>query len=663
MKKYRCLKNLPLAAGLLAASFFCGVPARAGQELERAHEAAARGSESRAFDIAMEGLKTAPDDRELFLYAVELLPDRSPGRAGALASAAAARLAGKPEDYAGYLGLCKAMRISGKAAEAVANCRKALETDPTAYPVYRELGLTYAAAGNPRKAAETLAQGVEISSSSYQAHYHLAKVLEKRGDSTRAAASYSSGLALLKNKTSLDAGYYRAMMKAGLKRTSVKKRTARARIPKPAPHRENKELAAACMIKFRGEFLNDNLGTALAASDTCLDYAPSDPDLAAERAPLMVRLGKYEEGVAEYERAASLYSGNRPASAFCRIKAAETWIKLGKQDNALAQYRLALKAAPQDMNALEGLAAALEARSDPAGSLEIYEEILRLEPGNKRARTRKEEIKVATLTSEQILSELKLRNALEGKRTGLLPEDRKLYKAIKAAEISGAVDYLKKKVRYSRGLIIAHKTEDGTRLLLSGAGYRAYVSRVSREAVKFFETEGIGLREIFKLRTPAGEQIFDKAGKLTAEGEELWRKSVPGTKNWLLPYEPVPASPLAIQADKDISEAEKMGYKEISEPEYLWLLRYTDCPEDLMRTSPLNMKTANDGIRLRYLLCSVMNAPCMNQINMSMPLAIDDYRNNKTDIPDTKTSTSFFGTGGIKKHRLCEDGKVWGYEK
>lgn len=647
-------KKLTAAAILLAALL---APAGAADELNRAREAAALGSEARAFDLAMEGLKASPKDRELFLFAVELLPENSPARAKQLSAAAGGALAKDKSDYAWYLGACKALRVLGKGPEALSNCKKALELDPTAYPVYRELGLTHAAAGNPRKAAETLAQGVEISSSSYQAHYHLARVLEKRGDLSRAGASYRRALALAKTDAGLEAGYYRARIKAGVKRTDLKKEKVRGKLAEPAAP-QRKQLAAACLAKFREEFLKDNLGMALQQSDACLKFSPSDPGLAAERAPLMVRLGKYDEGVAEYERAAGLY-GLNPAAALLRIKAAETWQKLGRPEKALAQYRLAAAANPQDMNALKGLAAAQEARSDFSGAMGTYAEILKLEPGNARARARREELKASTLTSAQIMEELKLRQAFDEKKTALQPEDIKLFKAIKAAEIDGAVDYLRKKVPTARGVYISTATPEGTRLLLSGAGYGVYLSHTSRDAVKFFEAEGVGMREIFKLRTQAGAPIFDPSGKLTAEGEDFWRRSASGQKTWLLSYEPVPSSPQALQANKDVAEAEKSGYREISEPEYLWLLRATDCPEEVLQKNPINLKVINDGARVRYLLCYIDNTVCFNPLNAKLPGYIEAYRAGDDQISDAKTSTAFFGSGAVKKRRFCENGKVW----
>jgi len=646
------------AALLLSACLLPAAPARAAGELERARAAAALGSEARAFDIAMEGLKAAPGDRQLFLYAVEQLPEGSAPRARQLALAAADRLAKDPADYAGHLGVCRAQRALGKTQEAVANCRKALELEPTAYSAYRELGLTYAAEGNPRKAAETLAQGVEISSSNIQAYYHLGRVLEKRGDHVRAAASYKKGIALPGGGTGGDAAYYRALLRAGLRRAEAGMRRARAAAAR-ASGPERKRQAGACMQKFRDEFLKDNLGMALEQSEACLKLSPSDPDLAAARAPILVRLGRYEEGGREYERAAGLYGAAGQPAALSRLKAAETWQKLGKPDEALAQYRLAVQASPQHLDALKGLAAALEARSDFSGAAETYDAILALQPADARARTRREELRSSALSNEQILRELKLRSAVPADKTMLLPGDIKLFKALKAAEIDGGVDYLKRKAPSAAGLMFRHETPEGPRMLMTGHGYKVYNFHATRDAVKFFEAERVDMRDIFKLRTRSGDPVFDKAGKLTQEGETLWRGLVPGSKTWLLTYEPVPESPQALQANKDISAAEKEGYREISEPEYLWLLRATDCPEDVMAQPPVNLRVISDGARVRYLLCYSPGSLCMNPINEKLPPYIESYRSGNDDLSGSQVHSGFFGSKAAKKMRFCENGKIW----
>jgi len=363
--------------------------------------------------------------------------------------------------------------------------------------------------------------------------------------------------------------------------------------------------------------------------------------------------------VKEYGRAAVLYGSPGKMAAFCRIKSAETWIKIGTPAKAVEQYNLALAANPGDLNALKGLAAALEARSDLSGALAVYETILKLSPSEGRIRARCEEIKAARLTVDQMLAELLLRQAIDARKTALLPDDIKLFKTMKAAEIGGAVDFLKARAPSFRGLTVEKKNPEGSKLLLTGAGYKAYNFYATRDAVKFFEAQGVGLREIFKLRALNGAPLFDAAGKLTAEGEDVWRKAAPGEKTWLLTYEPVPQSPAAQQAEKDMSEFTAQGYEEISEPEYLWLLRLTDCPPEVLTADPLNMKIITDGARMRYFVCFQEQALCMNPMNKVLPADIASYRNGTTDVSESNASTAFFGTGAVKRHRLCENGKIW----
>ncbi len=651
---------------ILSLAVFSAAPARAAAapagDLARVRQAAQRGSPSGAFDIAVLSLGGNPEDRELLLLATELMPENSPARARRLAAAAAAYIVRHPQDYAGYVGACKSMRALHNRAEALTDCRKALEADPTAYPPYRELGFTYAAAGSPREAAETLEQGVEISSTSFQARYYLGRLMEKRGNTVRALASYRKALALARASRAPDAPYYLILIRSGLKRAELSARKPLRRRPGPRA-KTGKEGLEACKEKFREEFLKDSLGTALRQSDSCLKLSPSDPDLAAQRAPLMVRLGKYEEGVKEYERAAALYGPKNPAYTLCRTKAAETWLKLGSPAGAIEQYKLALEASPKDLEVLKGLAAAQDSVSDIPGAMATYSAITALEPQNDNARTRLEELKDASLTDDQILAELKLRGAADQKETGLDPDAKGLFRAITAAELAGAVDYLHRNAPDTRGVYMRHDSGGRTRLLLTGDGYKLYVSLLTRDAIKFFEKEGLDFRTIFQLRTEKGDPVFDKNGRLTPEGEELYRAAVPGKKTWLLPAEPVPASPQARaseEAEKEIAALRAKGYEEISEPEYLWLLSATRCPESTLKSSPVNaVVQLFDGARQRYLLCFDANSLCKNGCNDKLSSFIAAYRNNDAAGIGSDGSTAFFGTGGVKHNHFCEGGEVW----
>ncbi len=618
---------------------------------------------------AAAALKASPGDRAALLRAVELLPDSPPS--ADLDASARLLLSKAPSDFAGYLALCKVLRGSARPEEAVANCRRALELEPTAYPPYRELALAYAAAGEKARARETLEQAVELSSASYKARYDLAALLERSGEAAAALPHYRKAAALAAADKGPDGAYYAARARGGLRRTQAAPRKARAdrkktpaaaAAPAPAPGADP-GAGQACRKKAGDLAEAGDTAGALAQSELCLKQLPSSPALAAMRAPLLVRLGRYEEGVAEYERAARLYASTPPLSAFSRIKAAETWLKLGSPARAIEQYRLALKTAPSDLNALRGLAAAQEKTSDLKGASETYAAILKAEPSDARARTRLEELRAASLSDAQVLEELRLRLAVPESRASLLPEDKRLFEAIFAAELGGGVDLVKARAPGTKGLVARRKAGEGARLVLTGAGYKAYVSFATMDAVKFFEEEGVGLREIFQLRTLSGDKIFDQAGKLTPEGEELWRRAKKGEKTWLLPFDPVPQSRESKQSEEAAAQMAQWageGYTEISEPEYLWLLKATACPDSTLKSPPVvAAKEIFDGIRNRYLLCTEGNKPCMNQCNSRLPEYIASYRSSGPEAAEARhVHGAFFGTGA-KKRKYCVDGEVW----
>ena len=312
-----------------------------------------------------------------------------------------------------------------------------------------------------------------------------------------------------------------------------------------------------------------------------------------------------------------------------------------------------------ELPALKGLAALMEAKSDFKAALDAYEAITKLEPSNRQARTRADELRTGFMTNEQILEELRFRKVLEPAQTVLQPADIKLFRALRAAEIADGVEFVRGRVQSERGLFVERKSPDGIKVLLTGAGFKVYSDLATRDAVKFFEKQKIDFREIFKLRSSAGDPVFEKNGQLTPEGAEVWRKGRAGAKNWLLSYEAVPESPKAVQANKDIAEAQAQGYREISEPEYLWLGRATNCPEDVLKKDPLNLRHISDGARVRYMLCFIKESACMNPVNEKLPVFIEDYRAGNTEVPTGGTSSNFFGTGGTKKYRFCEKGRIW----
>ena len=230
---------------------------------------------------------------------------------------------------------------------------------------------------------------------------------------------------------------------------------------------------------------------------------------------------------------------------------------------------------------------------------------------------------------------------------------------IRAAEAAGAVELLRRKFPGNSRLYY-EENENGIKIRLTLEGYNAYARAVSRDAVKYFEGKGISLREIFKLRDSNGDPIFDKTGQITPEGLNAWSLAKnTGKITWIFSYQPVPGSKKQIQSTREIIQLSKIGYREISEPEYLWLLKATNCPPDVLASPQVKLKEVNDGAINHYLICyQPMPSPCATVHNEGLPAMIEGYRQGNTEIADGYSS-SFFGTGGVKRHRLCEKGKLW----
>ena len=647
-------------------------------------------------DAAVAALKKNPADKDLYLCALELLPDSlsSPAdnKSGPDAEAfrtITIRALKKEKDFYGYyLGLCKLQRAGGETKEALLNCKKALELDATPYAVYRELGLTWARNGNTAKADEMLSQGVELFANTYRAYFDRAALRENSGETKTALADYLKALSLLKEPGTVRQLRDAAVMSARIKELSTREKSqplTQTPAQPSQPAKKTKDTAAgggasaispstdtlagapsaadieSCARDFRLELTAASYDAAERSSARCLKLSPLDPELRKDRAALLVRLGRYEEAIGQYARAGELYK-NRPMRAFCQVKTAEILLKLGLGADAEKTYKAALETSSGDLNALKGLAKIYEERGDLRSAAAVYAKILSTEPANAEARLRLSEIETELTPPEQALADLKQRKAVDSQKPAAGPEDIKLFKDITAADRDGAVDYIKRRHPSLRGLVLERPGVIGPRLVLTGEGYRHYLSFLSQEAIVFFEGKSITLREIFALRDNSGAPLFDKAGKLTAEGAAALRLARKGQKSWLLTYEPVPLSPLAEKANMEIQTARGQGYEEISEPEYLWLSRATNCPEDIILAPPMNAKRINDGARIRYMICFRGFAPCLNSVNKSLPNYIEAYRSGKTEISDSRTSTAFFGSGAVKKLRLCENGKIWSGE-
>jgi tetratricopeptide (TPR) repeat protein len=347
-------------------------------------------------------------------------------------------------------------------------------------------------------------------------------------------------------------------------------------------------------------------------------------------------------------------------TAFCHVKTAQAYFKLDNPAKAVQYYTKALEINKTDLNALMGLAAACDARNDFKTAGDLYTRVLKAEPGNAKARERLEEINYSRLSSSQTLEELRERGAADNKNPSPSPEDLKLLSAIRLAERNGAVDYLRSKSALTGGLILEKQEQDHVKLLLTLAGYRTFQGYMTRDAISLFEKKGISLRDIFTLRDLKGRPVFDPGGRLTEEGMKTYSQARTGEKTWLMHYEAVPTP----EEEKLTAEAVKLiasGFREISEGEYLWLMKVTDCPDDVLKAEPCGIRSLKMQKTVKYFLCYLSPPRCSNEA-VILATYVERFRAGDTEISELTGSTAFFGTGGIAKKRFCYQGKIWGGE-
>ena len=199
------------------------------------------------------------------------------------------------------------------------------------------------------------------------------------------------------------------------------------------------------------------------------------------------------------------------------------------------------------------------------------------------------------------------------------------------------------------------------KLMLTLAGFKNYQTYQSRDAVRFFEKKAINLRDVFALRYLQGRPVFATGGKLTPEGMETYWNAQNGEKSWLMPYEN-PRTPEEDQVTAAAQDLMKKGFREISEPEYLWLMKVTTCPDDILRAEPCNIKVLKAPKTVKYFLCFENVSTCFTKENGILATYILKSRAGEKDVEPAATHSAFFGSGGSEKRRFCHNGKIWNGE-
>ena len=421
----------------------------------------------------------------------------------------------------------------------------------------------------------------------------------------------------------------------------------------------------------------NDLKTAEAKISNCLKINDSNTNALILSADISTRLGKYKNAIAKYKKVLKLQKNPQNTvktisekteinqnpgilTAFYHYKIGGNYFKTKNLKLAASHYQKALNIKSDDINVLLGMAECHEYEAKYKKAMLYYEKILQFEPSNQIASRRIKELKVRTMNDKDIIKEMKLRGAIAENTKLLAKETKELFYLMRETESNYAVSYLKSKNVTLAEKIIKIKNPNGKiRLFLNMKGFEIYKQLLTRDAINYFEKKGINLRDVFLLRDKSGKKIFDKKGKLTNSGIRAYWLANAEEKSWIMPYE-TPAKTVQDEKDnKEIEKTLKSGYKEMSEPEFFWLLKATDCPVDIL-TPPENnyLRIIQIKNRERYFLC--YEGPCA-QFEGSSALSnyIERYRTGDDFVSTGKTSTAFFGSGASKKRKFCHNGKIW----
>ncbi|MFH1619654.1 MAG: tetratricopeptide repeat protein [bacterium] len=666
----------PTIALTAAIALGCHVLA-ADDSLNRARALKLSGENRAAAKLLKQMLETEPENAAAMGLLGDVLSGMDAEKAAKAVPFLARAIELSPDEPDNFTALCRAYRKMGamKYREAFRQCRKSMELDATRWPVYGETGFLYEADGNMKKAVEILKMGAEIAPEDYRAFYRLGLAYLKTGGAESSERALKKAFFLAGGKkTGIPASSDMDGIKLALKKAAALKRAAEGTVKKKRRKSGGKQKAAEnkarvprakilseteakrmeeCLTVSRQAEIQGDLPGAESGFRKCLDMNPADGGARVSLAGVLLRKDSFDKAEKEFETALNLLDAGDPLVSYCHSRLGDILVRQGKTGAAARHYAGALKLNSGDASALAGLGRCREAESDLNGAAEYYLKALETQPNNMPARTGLERVDKLSMNQDDILAEMKERMAIDSGKTVLTKEDLALFSAMREAESGGAVDFVKQHVRSLSRYVMEKKVRGGrrVRLMLNMPGYQLYLRLLDRDAVRVFGQNGVSAKFVFRLRDMAGRKVFDPSGKLTPEGKAVYEAALGGSGKWLMPDEAVPQ-------DKNTEEGQAVknllnaGWIEAYEPEYLWIGRATDCPEDVLEKK-LNVVLLKSPGGVRYFVYTRQDKP-----GWIISTYLSKYRSGNTSITGA-VSTGFFGSGSVKNRKLCVDGKIW----
>lgn len=552
------------------------------------------------------------------------------------------------DNWVGYLCMCRINRIKKNLPLAQSFCLKAKEKNPFSADVYNEIAMIYIDKKNIDAAITEVEFALNISSNNFLSNFLAAQLLENK-NTKKSLFFYKNALNIIKKSKDI----YIIGKKEKVEER-IKELEQRVKIK---DKKANEEKYNICINQYKKE---KNPQTALNIIKSCIKIS-KNKELMFDYIKLLYLNSEYEKAIDEIKKNKIENFKNKND---IYLILADSYYKKGDLKNSIKYYKELDKMQINEPKILLKYAQILEEDGDKINAIDIYKRIYSLTP-NKDIYEKIELLKVDTMGKDEIMADLKLRNMIEKEKITILPNDKKLFLSVKLIERKGAIDWLTKTYPGYANIIV----NDNNQLKIMNEGYKLYLKYISQKAIKLFQKNNIEPKYLFELVDENGNKIFDKKGNLTYEGLIAYYNAVEtNKKTYFLADEVLPKKPEFKQSyEKNEKEFDKIkkkltseGYDEISEDEYLFLIKKTNCPESVLLNYPCNLKKIKINNKNRYFACSDLK--CANDppryTAITLYTYIVSYREGNNNNDGEDSARNFFGST-THKRRFCEDGKIW----
>lgn len=549
--------------------------------------------------------------------------------------------------WVGYLCLCRINTLNKNYERARAACFKAKEINPFSADVYLEISRMYDKQGRSDEAITESEFAVSMNTENFEANMLLAKLIEKK-DIEKSLKYYRRSLNILNDSSNPDIISQKKFVISKIDDIESKIRDSISE--------KKKNEYDKCMSDFK-KIKNEK--KALYTLEKCLSMRQTNNlDLNFTYLNLLYTNGRYQDVINLSSKIDEKKLTGEKLEKFYYIMA-DSYFQSGSGKNSLKYYDKLYKLGMNDHTMLLKYAGLLERDGDKLTAIEVYKKAYSMS-NDEKIKEKINTLKLATMSDDDILNDMRERKFIDKSKVVLSQDDKKLFYSVKLAEKKGAIRFLEERYKGYANIIL--RDDDGSKRLMS-QGFYIYLKYISQLAIKLFQENKILPNYLFKLKDENNNPIFDSRGMLTYEGMIAYYEATEkGSKTWYYPQEvPVKKSDTS-DYKKKLEEIRKdmadNGYDEISESEYLYLIKATNCPEDILLNQPCNLKKVKINDDVKYFACSSLKCSS-DAYNTPIRLFtyIVSYREGKP-IDLSNASRNFFGSTTQKK-RFCEDGKIW----